>query len=100
MAERPIKKSDREKVSPEPTGRGKGKGKGKGKDKREHRSAPPVNPALVRGPRPGRPKPPVIEEPTEEPEALTSTDAIAAEATEEADKTPPEPTETPEASQT
>jgi hypothetical protein len=103
MVERPIKKSERlaqaetdasttDAGSSRPSeGRGersgenrsekrpaKGKGKGKGGRRDEERSAaPPVNPALLRGPRPVKAKPepePVIEEIPAE---------TAAEATEE-----------------
>lgn len=39
----------------------KTKGKGKGNQKEDSRSSP-VNPALMRGPKPTKPKPPVIKE--------------------------------------
>jgi hypothetical protein len=86
MAERPIKKSERQSSNgveerleaapassegnfdPEPSSPRRerspnksSRGKGKGKDKRrEKEAAPPINPALMRGPRPTRPKPPVV----------------------------------------
>lgn len=84
MVERPIKKSDRQTVAepsnPEPSPiesspdtntqpseerstprpfRGKDKTKGKGKDKEDSRSTA-MSPALMRGPKPTKPKPPAI----------------------------------------
>lgn len=86
MAERPIKKSERQSsngveerleaapassegnVDAEPPSQRRDRSpnkstrsKGKGKDKRrEKEAAPPINPALMRGPKPTRPKPPVV----------------------------------------
>ncbi len=94
MVERPIKKSERlAKADAEPTGdrpsaapteerssrprgkdKGKGKGKGRGRDRDNEDSKPPVNPALVRGPRPTPPKPPAPEV-----EAVPAEDAVADE---------------------
>ncbi|MBV8886442.1 MAG: hypothetical protein JO235_20945 [Chroococcidiopsidaceae cyanobacterium CP_BM_RX_35] len=41
--------------------KGKGKGKGRGEQKDEQSSRQPMNPALMRGPRPTKPKAPVIQ---------------------------------------
>lgn len=44
-------------------GKDKSKAKGRGKEEKESRSArPPANPALMRGPKPTKPKPPVVQE--------------------------------------
>ncbi len=96
MVERPIKKSERQaaqqnenngeatQASPSPgrstdrnenRSRSKDKGRGKGKDRDEKPSAP-VNPALMRGPRPVKPKPPV-EEASVAVEETTETEAAA-----------------------
>ncbi len=55
--------------SPEPrkiilpvVGKDKTRGKGKGEKKDDSRSTPPGNPALARGPKPTKTKPPVIKE--------------------------------------
>jgi hypothetical protein len=89
MVERPIKKSDRQAVAPssdvgeEVKGGGrpseerpdsttrrsfqkKDKTKGRGKRDQEDSRPTSVNPALVRGPKPQKPKPPVVEQ-TPEP---------------------------------
>lgn len=85
MVERPIKKSDRqtiaepsntesspiesnpdtntqpseERSTPRPF-RGKDKTKGKGRDKQEDSRSTAMSPALARGPKPTKPKPPAI----------------------------------------
>ncbi|MBD0346476.1 MAG: hypothetical protein ICV63_16945 [Coleofasciculus sp. Co-bin14] len=89
MVERPIKKSERQTVAPSsdvseqvkgkerPTEESvdstsrrsfQKKDKSKGKGKRDQKDSAPsrVNPALVRGPKPTQPKPPVLEETPEE----------------------------------
>ena len=94
MVERPIKKSERQ-VQPTDDSsetpvappakpirssgdRKKDRGKGKKGPKAEEPKAG-VNLALMRGPRPTKPKPPVEEAPPE-PEATNSEDAIESEA--------------------
>jgi hypothetical protein len=95
MVERPIKKSERQNVAPlsdvdeEVKGKGrpieerldstaersfqrKDRKKGRGKGKQEEPRNTSVNPALVRGPKPIQPKPPVLEK-TPEP---TSEDSV------------------------
>ncbi|HEY9607241.1 MAG TPA: hypothetical protein V6C85_36885 [Allocoleopsis sp.] len=85
MVERPIKKSERQALAPksdageEVKGNGrsaeerfdskpsrsfqkKDRKKGRGKGKQEDSRPSSVNPALVRAPKPQKPKPPVIEE--------------------------------------
>jgi hypothetical protein len=101
MVERPIKKSERQaktdesssggdrptsEASPRESGtarptrdkdRGKDRGKGKGKKgSREEEPRQAVNPALVRGPRPTRPQPPV-----EEVQPEVHQEAVAEEST-------------------
>ena len=103
MVERPIKKSERQDnpdasnssaLQPkkeerrERSDRGKGKGKGK-KGSRKEEAPKAVNLALVRPPKPGKAKPPVIEEVATE---VTEDDAIAA-STEEVTDENPTPTE-------
>ncbi|MEB3356367.1 MAG: hypothetical protein VKK04_06550 [Synechococcales bacterium] len=107
MAERPIKKSERmaaaqssdgESTSQEkpvsqekqdrefsPPAKGKGQKKGgKGRDKqRDEKPSTPMNPALMRGPKPVPPKPPKEEEP-EAPEATEAADESTG------DEAPPE----------
>jgi hypothetical protein len=100
MVERPIKKSERQADAPssksdrpteerldstprrafQKTDRAKGRGKGNQEDSRPSN----VNPALVRGKKPTKPKPPVLEE-TPEP---TAEDAV----TENSPETTAEPT--------
>jgi hypothetical protein len=92
MVERPIKKSSRQDVGEEVKGKEspieervdsttskafqrKDRTKGRGKDNQEDSRNSSVNPALVRGKKPTRPKPPVIQEmsePTEE-DSVTET---------------------------
>jgi hypothetical protein len=92
MVERPIKKSSRQDVGEEVKGKEspieervdsttskafqrKDRTKGRGKDNQEDSRNSRVNPALVRGKKPTRPKPPVIQEmsePTEE-DSVTET---------------------------
>jgi hypothetical protein len=97
MVDRPIKKADRpakaegeeqttaksapperkERSSARPGGKGKGRGK---RDGDEERSAPPMNPAFARGPKPPKAQPepePVAEEAVEE----TGDEAAAPEET-------------------
>jgi hypothetical protein len=56
----------------------KTKGKGKDNQHKDERSSS-VNPALMRGPKPTKPKPPVIQEPVEE----TALNSVAQEAQED-----------------
>ncbi|HEY9727215.1 MAG TPA: hypothetical protein V6D50_12270 [Chroococcales cyanobacterium] len=102
MVERPIKKSERQTLAPksdageEVKGQGrsteerfdskpsqtfqkKDRKKGRGKGKQEDSRPSSVNPALVRAPKPPKPKPPVLEE---TPDA-TNEDSVT-ESTEEA----------------
>jgi len=58
------------------------RGKGKGNREREEQSRPPANPALMRGPKPTKPKPPVIEETQVEATEDTETEANQAATTE------------------
>jgi hypothetical protein len=101
MVERPIKKSERQTVAPESDAgeevKGKGRSpeerldskpsrsfqkkdrkKGRGKGRQEDSRPSSVNPALVRAPKPQKPKPPVIEE---TPDA-TSEDSVTDSVTE------------------
>src|SRR5919202_3388291 len=101
MVERPIKKSERQTLAPksdageEVQGKGrsteerldskpsqtfqkKDRKKGRGKGKQEDSRPSSVNPALVRGPKPQKPRPPVLEEP---PDA-TSEDSVTESVTE------------------
>lgn len=64
---------DRDRGDRRERGKGKGKGRGKGKDRDEKPA--PVNPALVRGPRPVKIEPPQEEEVVESPAAEEGTDA-------------------------
>lgn len=105
MVERPIKKSERlaraategeiaatqPSESQEPrSDRGRdrkgGKGKGRGKGDRREDAKPPINPALMRGPKPTKPKEvveePVVEAPVEvgEGEEATTDTAVLNEA--------------------
>ena len=102
MVERPIKKSERQTVAPksdageEVKGNGrsteerldskpsrsfqkKDRKKGRGKGKQEDSRPSSVNPALVRGPKPQKPKPVVLEETPD----TTGEDSVT-ESTEEA----------------
>lgn len=55
-------------------------GKGRGSQQKDEQSSrPPMNAALVRGPKPTKAKPPVIQKPQEE----TESDSVAQEAQEE-----------------
>jgi len=54
------------------------RGKGKGNRGKEEKSRPPANPALMRGPKPAKPKPPVVEE-----TQLEATEAVEGEADQE-----------------
>ncbi len=58
--------------------RGRGKGRGKGNQREESRPSN-VNPALMRGPKPTKPKPPVLQEP--EPETTEASDTVTEEET-------------------
>ena len=58
--------------------RGRGKGRGKGNQREESRPSN-VNPALMRGPKPTKPKPPVLQEP--EPETTEVSDTVTEEET-------------------
>ena len=101
MVERPIKKSERlakaaaegESADVQPSGqredrrpsRGKDrKGKGKGKDRKED-FKPPVNPALMRGPKPVKvvEAPPVEEPPAGEEESVEATESTESTTVEE-----------------
>lgn len=96
----PVKKADRKDGGPsekgsddrESKGRSKGRGKGRGRGKDDAPKAP-MNPALMRGPKPTKkiepeePEEPEEETPTEEAVAEAgegTTDEVAAEATAEA----------------
>src|ERR671932_531688 len=56
--------------------RGRGKGRGKGNQREESRPSN-VNPALMRGPKPTKPKPPVVKEP--DPETTEASDTVTEE---------------------
>lgn len=56
----------------------KGKGKGRGQQKDEQSGRQPMNPALMRGPKPTRPKAPVIQEANPD-EAAEDTEAVGPE---------------------
>lgn len=63
--ETPTASPEKRKVIPSVPGKEKSKGRGKG-GKREEEPSPPMNLALMRGPKPTKPKPPVVTAPTEE----------------------------------
>ena len=106
MVERPIKKSERQATdkpssdaagsqesaaldsgtqNSEERGRNRssrdkgdrGKRKGRGRDQEDDRAKTPVNPALMRGPKPTQPKPPVVQSEPEAPEADENSTAEA-----------------------
>lgn len=103
MVERPIKKSERQAVSPDSnagedvqgkerpiakrldssTGQSfqkKDRTKGRGKGNQEEARPSNINPALVRGKRPTKPKPPVLEQ---EPESTIETEEAIPETPQE-----------------
>jgi hypothetical protein len=96
MVERPIKKSERlakaategESVAAQPSERRENRSdrrkgdKGKGKGGREETARPPANPALMRGPKPEKPKPEPEVPPEPEVTAETEAEETATEATE------------------
>lgn len=59
---------EKRKVLPSIPGKEKAKGKGRGSS-REEVAAPPMNLALMRGPKPTKAKPPVVEAPIEDVES-------------------------------
>ena len=59
----------------------RGKRKGKGRDQEDDRARTPVNPALMRGPKPTQPKPPVVQ-PEPEVEESSTVEADSEVATE------------------
>lgn len=63
---------EKRKVIPPVPGKEKTKGRGKGARKEDEPSAP-VNLALMRGPKPSKPKPPVVGAPPEDTEAESDT---------------------------
>ncbi|MBD2099150.1 hypothetical protein H6F90_29230 [Trichocoleus sp. FACHB-591] len=75
-------KSDRnDKGSDRGSGRGgdRDKRKGRGRDQEDDRARTPVNPALMRGPKPTQPKPPVVQpEPEVEENATAEADSEVA----------------------
>lgn len=104
MVERPIKKSERQAAAKDEAGANqtstpesapenrspipqraerKDRGDKKGRRKEGDERAKPANPALMRGPKPSKPKPPVIEAPAEEADALN--EAIPDVSTDELD---------------
>jgi hypothetical protein len=57
----------------------RGKRKGRGRDQEDDRARTPVNPALMRGPKPTQPKPPVVQpEPEVEENSTTEVDSEVA----------------------
>ncbi len=56
----------------------KGKEKGRGREKERESSRPPLNPALARGPKPSKPKPPVVQATQETPAEDLEVEADAA----------------------
>lgn len=71
---------EKRKVIPPVPGKEKTKGRGKSYQKEDEPSAP-VNLALMRGPKPSKPKPPVVEAPPEDTE--TQSDPVAEPSPEE-----------------
>lgn len=68
---------EKRKVIPPVPGKEKTKGRGRNSQKEDEPSAP-VNLALMRGPKPSKPKPPVVEAPPEETEVEASLDETEA----------------------
>lgn len=71
---------EKRKVIPPIPGKEKTKGRGRGSQKEDEPSAP-VNLALMRGPKPSKPKPPVVEAPLQDTE--TESDPTAESSPEE-----------------
>lgn len=64
---------EKRKVIPSVPGKEKSKGRERG-SKREQEPAAPMNMALMRGPKPTKPKPPVVTTPSEEIESSSETE--------------------------
>ncbi|MBW4665736.1 MAG: hypothetical protein KME01_16335 [Chroococcus sp. CMT-3BRIN-NPC107] len=60
---------EKRKVLPSIPGKEKAKGRGRGSNREEAAAPPPMNLALMRGPKPTKSKPPVVEAPPEEVES-------------------------------
>lgn len=65
---------EKRKVIPSIPGKEKSQGKGKGSRREEESAIPPTNLALMRGPKPTKPKPPVVAAPSEEVESSSEPD--------------------------
>lgn len=66
---------EKRKVIPSIPGKEKSKAKGKGARREEGASIPPMNMALMRGPKPTKPKPPVVTTSVDEVESSSETES-------------------------
>ena len=69
-----VASPEKRKVIPSVPGKEKAKGRERG-SKREQEPAAPMNMALMRGPKPTKPKPPVVTTPAEEVESTSEPDS-------------------------
>lgn len=66
---------EKRKVIPSIPGKEKSKARGKGSKREEEAAIPPMNMALMRGPKPTKPKPPVVTTSPEEIESSSETES-------------------------
>lgn len=66
---------EKRKVIPSIPGKERSKSRGKGSNREEEPATPPMNMALMRGPKPTKPKPPVAVTPPEELESSSDSDS-------------------------
>ena len=66
---------EKRKVIPSIPGKERSKSRGKGSNREEEPATPPMNMALMRGPKPTKPKPPVAVAPPEELESISEPDS-------------------------
>ena len=77
--ERGRSRPSRDKGDRNDKGGDRGKRKGRGRDQEDDRAKTPANPALMRGPKPTQPKPPVVQpEPEVEENATAEADSEVA----------------------